>query len=77
MIVTLLALLQDDRLARIAEHGIGPWAILFMVVAMGSVASLTAWCYWRILRRPEHLDPDGTGPLDPPVPGEAELPPRR
>jgi hypothetical protein len=74
MMLVLVSLLQDDRLRRIAEEGIGPWAVLFMVVGMGSVALLTAWCYWRILRRPEHLDPDGTGPLDPPVPGEAERP---
>lgn len=47
-------------------------ALIFMLISMGAVTLLTAWCFLRILRGRAHFDPDGTGPARPPVPGELE-----
>lgn len=54
------------------EAGISSGALLFMLVSMGAVITLTAWCFARILRTKEHFDPDGTGPAHAPVPGREE-----
>jgi hypothetical protein len=78
--LTLLVWFQvvNDQVA-IAQQGIGPYALVFMIVSMGSVTLLAAWCFWRILAGRRHFDPDGTGPAHSPVPGEVERdpPPRR
>jgi len=43
-------------------------AIVFWLASWASVLTLTAYCFWRILRLRRHFDPDGTGPAKPPVP---------
>jgi hypothetical protein len=70
LIISTTILLQADP-ARIAGEGIGPGALLFMLLSMGSVAALTAWCFYRVIKTRKHFDPDGTGPAKPPVPGRA------
>jgi len=50
--------------------GIGGGALVFMLVSMGAVITLTVWCFRRIIQTRKHLDPDGTGPDRPPVPGK-------
>lgn len=32
--------------------GLTPFALVFMLVSMGAVTVLMAYCYWRILREP-------------------------
>lgn len=58
-----------------------PGALVFMLLSWTFVLGLMAWSFWRILRDPkhfvEHFDPDGIGPAQPPVRGEAEGPPPR
>jgi hypothetical protein len=60
--------------AEAAELGMGPFAWSFMLISMGAVTLLTAWCFTRVMRTRRHFDPDGTGPAVPPVPGDAEQP---
>jgi hypothetical protein len=69
-LMTLLVLLQAE--VGSPGEGISPGALAFMLISMGSVALLTAWCFLRIMKTRRHFDPDGTGPAKPPVPGEAE-----
>jgi hypothetical protein len=70
----LTVLLQPaDQLAA-AQQGIGPYALIFMLVSMGGVTLLAGWCFWRIVRGRRHFDPDGTGPAHSPVPGRLDLP---
>ena len=45
-----------------------PGALLFMLASWTFVLGLTFWSFWRILRTPKPLDPDGIGPAVPPVP---------
>lgn len=71
MMALAMVLLQSSGIER-AEGGLGPLALAFMLVSIGSVAALTIWCYSRILRGKEHFDPDGTGPAHAPVKGSAE-----
>ncbi len=71
-----LALLQTSAEAR-AAGGLGPFAWVFMLVSMGAVTTLTAWCFYRVLSTRDHFDPDGTGPAHAPVPGEIEQKKRR
>jgi hypothetical protein len=74
MMITLLVLLQagvEDAAARVGE-GIGTGALIFMLASMGAVLVLTAWCFKRVLSTRRHFDPDGTGPAEPPVRGEAD-----
>lgn len=33
--------------------GLQPFALVFMLVSMGSVTALMAYCYWRILSDPD------------------------
>lgn len=35
------------------EPGLSTFALVFMLVSMGSVIALMAYCYWRILRDPD------------------------
>ncbi len=72
--MSLLFLLLQEPTAHFeaAQQGIGPYALTFMLVSMGAVTALTAWCYYRILSTRTHFDPDGTGPAHAPVPGEVE-----
>lgn len=35
------------------ESGLSTFALIFMLVSMGSVVALMAYCYWRILRDPD------------------------
>ena len=69
-----LALLQvnADLVADVIEMDTFSW--VFMLVSMGAVTALTAWCFIRILRGKAHFDPDGTGPAHAPVSGRAETP---
>jgi cytochrome P450 len=67
-------MIQAADPAAMPAADIGPGALTFMVVGMGSVATLTAWCFYRILTTKQHFDPDGTGPAHTPVPGRAEQP---
>jgi hypothetical protein len=64
--MTVLAFIQA------ADPGIGPGALAFMLLSMGAVTALTAWCFYRVLTTRRHFDPDGTGPARPPVPGKVE-----
>jgi hypothetical protein len=66
-----LALLQSSAEAR-AAAGLGPFSWLFMILSIGTVTTLTAWCFYRVLSTRTHFDPDGTGPAHPPVPGKVE-----
>jgi hypothetical protein len=68
----LTAWLQTPPPAEAAQPGIGPYALIFMLLSMGAVTALTIWCYWRIMATRRHFDPDGTGPAHAPVPGEVE-----
>lgn len=52
-------------------------ALVFMLLSWTFVLGLTSWAFWRILRGQKHFDPDGIGPAQPPVRGEAEGPPPR
>ena len=50
------------------DGGLSTFALIFMLVSMGSVCALMAYCYWRILREP------GSGPGGPSVgPGGDEV----
>jgi hypothetical protein len=76
----MLALLQEAERVAEAQQGIGPVALTFMLLSMGTVTLLAAWCFTRILSGRRHFDPDGTGPAHSPVAGEVERedrPPRR
>lgn len=73
----LFALLQVVEPAPAVTGGITTYALLFMLISMGAVTLLAAWCFWRILSTKQHFDPDGTGPMHAPVPGEAEGGPPR
>lgn len=41
--------------------GLTPFALVFMLVSMGAVVALMAYCYWRILREPGRTSADPTG----------------
>lgn len=49
-------------------------ALVFMAVSWTFVLGLMAWAFTRILRNPQHFDPDGIGPEKPPTRGRAEPP---
>jgi hypothetical protein len=66
-----LALLQSPQ-AEVAVEGLGTFALIFMLISMGAVITLTTWCFWRILRTRQHFDPDGTGPARAPVKGKVD-----
>lgn len=34
------------------SSGLTPFALVFMLLSMGAVTALAAYCYWRILREP-------------------------
>lgn len=34
------------------SSGLTPFALFFMLLSMGAVTALAAYCYWRILREP-------------------------
>ncbi|HUE95371.1 MAG TPA: hypothetical protein VMN39_01870 [Longimicrobiaceae bacterium] len=72
MTTILLASIQVGQAAP-AGGGLSTGALAFMLLSMGAVIALTAWCFSRILRTKEHFDPDGTGPARPPVPGEEDV----
>ena len=69
----ILALIQGtpEQVAA-AQQGIGSGALAFMLVSMGAVTVLAAWCFTRILGGRKHFDPDGTGPARSPVPGQVD-----
>jgi hypothetical protein len=54
------------------EAGLTPFSWTFMLLSMGAVTALAAWCFARILRGRRHFDPDGTGPAHTPVKGRVE-----
>lgn len=33
-------------------QGLTPFALVFMLVSMGTVTALMVYCFWRILRKP-------------------------
>ncbi|MEX0912457.1 MAG: hypothetical protein WD737_13400 [Gemmatimonadota bacterium] len=70
--MTIAATIQAAEAAGTSAPGIGPGALAFMLISMGLVTGLLAWCLTRVLGTKQHFDPDGTGPAQPPVPGEAE-----
>jgi hypothetical protein len=70
--IALVALQEVSEQVAIAQQGIGTYALVFMLLSMGAVTALTAWCYWRIMTTRRHFDPDGLGPAHSPVPGEVE-----
>lgn len=72
MMAALLASMQAQPPVAAAQEGIGPYALVFMLMSMGAVTLLTAWCFFRILSTRRHFDPDGTGPAHAPVRGEVE-----
>jgi hypothetical protein len=47
-------------------------AVIFMLGSWACVLTLTIWCFARVLGARRHMDPDGIGPANPPVPGRAE-----
>jgi hypothetical protein len=65
--MTLAFLLQEREVLRLTAG-----TMTFMILAMGAVTTLTAWCFYRILKGRRHFDPDGTGPAQPPVRGKLE-----
>ena len=71
-IALILQQVRDELVADVVEMDAFSW--VFMLVSMGAVTALTAWCFWRILRSHRHFDPDGTGPDVPPVPGRVSEP---
>lgn len=68
----LFAQVRDELVADVVEMDAFSW--VFMLVSMGGVITLTAWCYMRILRTRKHFDPDGTGPASPPIGGRVNEP---
>lgn len=72
--MTLALLLQGNQelVAEVVELDAFSW--VFMIVSMGAVTTLTAWCFTRILRGRRHFDPDGIGPASPPVRGRMDRP---
>jgi hypothetical protein len=68
----ILALVQAGEQTAAATAGIGAGALAFMLLSMGAVTALTAWCFYRVLRTRRHFDPDGTGPASPPVRGRVD-----
>lgn len=71
--IALALLLQVTPETR-AAGGLDAFAWAFMLISMGAVTLLAAWCFWRILRGKEHFDPDGTGPAHSPVEGRVDAP---
>ncbi|MGH7457806.1 MAG: hypothetical protein ACREKN_01825 [Longimicrobiaceae bacterium] len=57
----------------LAQLAMDPFALVFMLVSVGAVTALAIWCFVRILGKPEHFDPDGTGPARSPVAGEVDV----
>lgn len=72
MTLLTIAVVIQEAAAPEAREGLTAFSWWFMLLSIGAVVGLTAWCYARILRRKEHLDPDGTGPARPPVSGSAD-----
>jgi hypothetical protein len=72
MMFLVLMQVNDDLVAEVVSMDAFSW--VFMLVSMGTVTTLTAWCFLRIMRTRRHFDPDGTGPASPPVPGRVEEP---
>lgn len=70
--IAIVLLLQESSAVERAAGGLNALSLAFMLVSMGAVTALAAWCYSRILRRKEHFDPDGTGPARAPVSGSAD-----
>lgn len=69
-IALVFAQVRDELVADVVEMDAFSW--VFMLLSMGAVTLLAAWCFTRILRGKRHFDPDGTGPDVPPVPGRAD-----
>jgi len=67
-----LAMILLPQAAASAEEGLTAFSWTFMLVSMGAVTALAAWCFNRILRGRRHFDPDGTGPARSPVPGKID-----
>lgn len=74
MSMTILALVQALDAAPGVQGGLTAGSLAFMLICMGAVAGLTAWCFSRILSTKDHFDPDGTGPAKTPVRGEKDIP---
>lgn len=55
-----------------ARQGLTVFSWSFMLLSIGAVTVLTAWCFSRVLGGRAHFDPDGTGPARPPVSGSAD-----
>lgn len=70
--MTIATIVQAAAAADSAAPGIGGGALAFMLICIGAVTLLTAWCYLKILGDKQHFDPDGTGPAKPPVEGKVE-----
>ncbi|MEX2583990.1 MAG: hypothetical protein WD766_11985 [Gemmatimonadota bacterium] len=60
------------QVAEGVEAGLSAFSWSFMLVSMGAVTLLAAWCFARILRGKRHFDPDGTGPARSPVEGKVD-----
>lgn len=70
--LSLAALLQTPAAEAAAREGLSTFALIFMLLSMAAVTTLTVWCFTKILSGKAHFDPDGTGPAHAPVPGEAD-----
>ncbi len=66
-----VVLVQSSAEAR-AAGGLSAFSWSFMLLSMGGVTALAAYCFSRVLRGKRHFDPDGTGPAHPPVKGRVE-----
>ena len=73
-VLAMAAMLLQSTVEARAADGLTIYSLTFMLVAMGSVTLLAAWCFIRILGGKAHFDPDGTGPARPPVSGSADPP---
>ncbi|MBI4543707.1 MAG: hypothetical protein HY703_00750 [Gemmatimonadetes bacterium] len=68
----LLLLTAQAAETAAAAAGLSAGALAFMLLSIGMVTALTLYCFWRVLQRKEHIDPDGTGPAEPPIAGAVE-----
>jgi ABC-type nickel/cobalt efflux system permease component RcnA len=69
LVAAILLLLQ---ITEARESGLSAFSWSFMIISMGAVTLLAAWCFSRILRGKRHFDPDGTGPAHSPVTGKVD-----
>jgi ABC-type nickel/cobalt efflux system permease component RcnA len=72
MTIVAFAALVLLQIAEARESGLSGFSWTFMLVSMGAVTALAAWCFVRILRGKRHFDPDGTGPAHAPVAGKVD-----